>query len=185
MAAGPLEALLRQVMMQMAHPSSPEPLDLIMRAEVHSTSLHLLLPIRNLPAVRSRLVEGEHVEPDQVDSSRMRLVLPVRVRFHGGRMTIATGARPTGTPDATLVRALRAAHAMIARDEGGRPVLDAAPETPYRRRLVRLAFLAPELQQAVLAGRQPPELTLARLMDASLPLLWSEQASSLGLAALG
>ena len=112
----------------------------------------------------------------------MRLVLPIRVRFHGGQTTVQTGARPTARPDRTLIKALRQAHAMVAPDEAGQPVLDAAPDTPWRRRLVRLAFLAPDLQRAILAGRQPPNLTLTRLMDGSLPLLWSEQAEMLGIA---
>ena len=71
---------------------------------------------------------------------------------------------------------------MLARDADGHPTLGAAPETPHRRRLVRLAFLGPELQRAILAGRQPPGMTLNRLLHDALPLLWSEQAEVLGMA---
>jgi hypothetical protein len=53
---------------------------------------------------------------------------------------------------------------------------DVAPASTYDRSLVRLAFLAPELQRAILTGRQPPGLTLRALMDAPIPLLWTEQA---------
>ena len=95
------------------------------------------------------------------------------------------GADPTAKPDPTLIKALRPAQAMVGRDEAGQPLFDAAPDTPWRRRLVRLAFLAPELQHAILDGRQPADPTLARLMDGSLPLLWSEQARVLGIAAIG
>ena len=59
------------------------------------------------------------------------------------------------------------------------PVLEAIPASPYHRRLLRLAFLAPELQRAILAGRQPPGLTLKQLLEQRLPLLWSEQAPAL------
>ena len=44
------------------------------------------------------------------------------------------------------------------------------------RRLLRLAFLAPEIIEAIAAGQQAPELTaeaLAKRID--LPLLWNEQ----------
>lgn len=109
-------------------------------------------------------------------------MLPVRVRFHGGRTTIVAGAGPAAKPDATLVKALRAAHAMVARDAAGLPVLEAAPDTPWRRRLVRLAFLAPALQHAILDGRQPRDLTLAHLLECTLPLRWPEQAGALGFA---
>jgi len=51
----------------------------------------------------------------------------------------------------------------------------------YVRRLLRLAFLAPEIVEAIAAGDQPPELTaevLAERID--LPLLWIAQEEAVG-----
>ena len=45
----------------------------------------------------------------------------------------------------------------------------------YIRRLVGLAFLSPELVEAIVQGRQPVELTATRLTELDLPLDWSEQ----------
>jgi site-specific DNA recombinase len=45
----------------------------------------------------------------------------------------------------------------------------------YIRRLVGLAFLSPELIEAILEGRQPVELTATRLTELDLPLDWTEQ----------
>ena len=45
----------------------------------------------------------------------------------------------------------------------------------YIRRLVGLAFLSPELVEAILQGRQSVELTAARLTELDLPLDWTEQ----------
>src|SRR5256885_16586580 len=45
----------------------------------------------------------------------------------------------------------------------------------YIRRLVGLAFLSPELVEAILQGRQPVELTATRLTELDLPLDWTEQ----------
>src|SRR5881227_913661 len=45
----------------------------------------------------------------------------------------------------------------------------------YIRRLVGLAFLSPELIEAILQGRQPVELTATRLTELDLPLDWTEQ----------
>jgi DNA invertase Pin-like site-specific DNA recombinase len=45
----------------------------------------------------------------------------------------------------------------------------------YIRRLVGLAFLSPELVEAILQGRQPVELTVTRLTGRELPLDWTEQ----------
>jgi hypothetical protein len=40
----------------------------------------------------------------------------------------------------------------------------------YVRRLVDLAFLSPDLAEAILQGRQPVELTATRLIELDLPL---------------
>jgi hypothetical protein len=45
----------------------------------------------------------------------------------------------------------------------------------YIRRLVGLAFLSPELVEAILQGRQSVELTATRLTELDLPMDWMEQ----------
>ena len=46
----------------------------------------------------------------------------------------------------------------------------------YVTRLLRLAFLAPDIVTAILNGRHPPQLTTNRLMDDTrLPLDWVAQ----------
>jgi hypothetical protein len=45
----------------------------------------------------------------------------------------------------------------------------------YIRRLVGLAFLSPQLVEAILQGRQPVELTTTRLTEFDLPLDWTQQ----------
>ena len=45
----------------------------------------------------------------------------------------------------------------------------------YIRRLIGLAFLSPELIEAILQGRQPIALTATRLTELDLPLDWTEQ----------
>ena len=56
-------------------------------------------------------------------------------------------------------------------------------ERSHARKILRLAFLAPDIQQAILAGRQPATLTLTALTEIELPLLWTEQRRVLGLGA--
>lgn len=43
-----------------------------------------------------------------------------------------------------------------------------------------MAFLAPDIQAAILEGRQPRGLTLHGLLDQPLPAAWSDQRSALG-----
>ena len=50
------------------------------------------------------------------------------------------------------------------------------------RRLMRLAFLAPEIVEAIVAGSQPPELTAEALAERiDLPLFWSAQEQAVGI----
>src|SRR6516165_9305410 len=51
----------------------------------------------------------------------------------------------------------------------------------FPQRLVRLSYLAPDIAQAILDGRQPRDLTADKLLAHSrLPLAWHEQQSVLG-----
>jgi DNA invertase Pin-like site-specific DNA recombinase len=50
----------------------------------------------------------------------------------------------------------------------------------YIRRLVNLAFLSPQLVEAILEGRQSDEFTATRLTELDLPLDWAEQHRLLG-----
>jgi site-specific DNA recombinase len=53
----------------------------------------------------------------------------------------------------------------------------------YVRRLLRLAFLASEIVEAIAAGDQPPELTAQALAERiDIPLLWTAQAKAVGMA---
>ena len=53
----------------------------------------------------------------------------------------------------------------------------------YFTRLVRLSYLAPDITQAILDGRQPRDLTADKLLVHSrLPLTWDEQRRMLGFA---
>jgi site-specific DNA recombinase len=90
-------------------------------------------------------------------------------------------------PDPALLKLLRRAHdwhgrlatgrsestAEIARDEG--------LARSYVTRVMRLAFLAPSITEAILDGHQPPEPNAERLVRRSrLPLNWDDQRRQLG-----
>ena len=76
---------------------------------------------------------------------------------------------------ATLIGSPGARFAALAKQEG--------VSRSYFTRLVRLSYLAPDITQAVLDGRQPPHLTADKLLAHSrLPLAWHEQRMLLGFA---
>ena len=180
-SAPPLEANLAAVLRRVIPGCPDDPITLVVRAELHDRSLHCLLPIDRIVAIRERLETHERVEPDPVDARLARLHLPLVRRR--GETWVLKGPSAGNRPDLVVVRALRSAHAMLHQDDAGLPVLVTAPDTPYRRRLVRLAFLAPEIQRAIVEGRQSAGLTLAGLLKGPMPLDWSQQAARFPFAA--
>ena len=95
---------------------------------------------------------------------------------------VAEGPEAAPQPDSTLIRLLARAHAMRKELETGHhDSVDACANAmgvtdSYFSRIVRLAYLAPDITSAILDGRQPASLTAARLAQTSdLPLAWSEQ----------
>lgn len=51
----------------------------------------------------------------------------------------------------------------------------------YVAHIMRLAFLAPDIVEAILDGRQPADLELERLLR-GIPVGWPEQRRALGFA---
>ena len=157
-------------------------LSLVSRIELHATGIELCLPIRVLARLQPKLGTGETVEQDRGDPSVFRISLAVRLRTQGGRTEVIGGVPANSQPDPVLIRALRSAHAMLTINRTGTPSLDAAPATSYNRKLISLTFLAPDLQSAILDGRQPRTMTLGGLMDADIPLSWKKQREMFGAA---
>jgi DNA invertase Pin-like site-specific DNA recombinase len=83
--------------------------------------------------------------------------------------------------DPALIKAIARGHAWFEELATGRArslqVLAQRDGTSrrYIRRLVDLAFLSPQLVEAILQGRQSVELTATRLTELNLPLDWTEQ----------
>lgn len=142
---------------------------------------------RLLPAARKGL------EPVVGDGTALALTIPVRCQARGGRVEqVGADGRPLAhrhRRDPVLIKGLRRAHKLAsalgwnASDGALRQVDVAAPASAYDRKLVRLAFLAPDLQRAILEGRQAPGLTLSRLLDEPISPDWEHQRWMFGAAA--
>jgi len=126
------------------------------------------------------------------DNEIQILSIPVRLRRSGRaiRMLIeGTDPFATAKPDARLVRLLIRARRFNATLLGGYGMPFAAlakregVSPSYFTRLVRLSYLAPDITEAILDGRQPHDLTADKLLAHSrLPLGWHEQRTMLGIA---
>ena len=82
--------------------------------------------------------------------------------------------------DPALVKAIARGRAWIDELVTGRArsLQELANRDGISRRYIRrlgLAFLSPQLVEAILQGRQPVELTATRLTELDLPLDWAEQ----------
>src|SRR5262249_40953931 len=121
-------------------------------------------------------------------------ILSVPIELHRSEREIKMlikGSDPfaTAKPDAQLIKLLIRARRFnatlvgnddvpfseLAKREGVSP--------SYFTRLVRLSYLAPDITQAIIDGRQPRDLTANKLLTHSrLPLTWHEQRTVLGFA---
>jgi hypothetical protein len=114
------------------------------------------------------------------------LHVPFRVVTRGGRkeMQLPDGATQPRRTDNTLVKALARAFRWkrmlelgefatigeLAEREGIAP--------SYLTRVLRLTLLSPDIVEAILDGRQGPEVTLAKVLE-PLPSEWGQQLSVL------
>lgn len=131
----------------------------------HSVDLH------------SALSEGE--EMITASNRRTVIALELALPLRGGKRHIILGKRSPQRKDRTLITALRRAHSMVAKDRG-HPLALEVSDSPYERRIQWLAFLAPDIQRAIIDGRQPAGLNLERLVKSDLPICWQKQRVLLG-----
>ena len=111
------------------------------------------------------------------------LHVPFRVVKRGGRkeMQLPEGATQPRRTDNTLVKALARAFRWKRMLESGEFTTIAelaaregiAPS--YMTRVLRLTMLAPDIVEAILDGKQGPDVTLERVL-APFPVEWERQA---------
>jgi hypothetical protein len=116
------------------------------------------------------------------------LTTPCQFRRRGGEMRFVIGDQPggEGRPDAILIAALVRAHAWWQELCGGkrRSIKELADgegsDERYVARVLKLAFLAPDITGAILDGQQPPNLTADPLIKRlDLPRSWKLQRQRL------
>ena len=125
----------------------------------------------------------------RLDSDIITVTIPMAWKRRGGRkVIIAPDGSDAWAPakprnDETLIRALARAHRWKRMLEDGRcrsagEIAEAEKITrSFVNRLLRLTLLAPDIQQAILDGRQPKGLQLEELTGA-MPRGWGEQRAN-------
>jgi site-specific DNA recombinase len=119
----------------------------------------------------------------------IRRDVPIQIKRRGVemRLVIEGNRAPAPRVELALLKAVARAHhwsnellsgrassiAKVAEREG--------VSARYVRRLMRLAFLAPNIVEMIVAGRQRPDLTAEALAERiDLPLLWTAQEGAVG-----
>jgi hypothetical protein len=134
-----------------------------------------------------KITVGQPVRPKlSRDGCTMVVSLPISLRRQGGRKQVVTPANtaPWSPPppriDNTVIKALVRAHrwrGMLeaklyasARDLAKAEKINEA----YLGRVLRLTLLSPAITEAILSGRQPGGLDLARVLK-PFPIDWEKQ----------
>jgi len=161
-------------------PGEDRPLERVVRTEVHRQCLISQVRVTMRSPV-GPLKPSETWLPEPDNPGIYLLTLPIMFARPGAKIIVA-GERARSRRDPAMIAALRRAHSTLTRDGSG-PTLTVAPASQYARRLTALALLAPDIQRDILAGRQPPHLTLSTLMADELPIDWQRQRQQLGFVA--
>jgi len=137
-------------------------------------------------AIASTLSEGR--KPLDA-SNRISLSIESRLKRYGGVVHLVVPPNPSATSVSKtkppLLKALARAHGWYQRVLEGKVhdqtslARQAGVTERYVARVLGCAFLAPDIIESILQGRQPDDLTLAGLYT-GIPLSWAEQRAKFG-----
>jgi hypothetical protein len=162
-------------------------LRLLHRVAIHKSSIHIAFKRSGL----GDLVFWKTPDSAACSEDPIEFVTPITLKRRGveAKLIVSTAQGEIATPDESSIAMLVRAHRWInqlakgeigsAREISRREKIDASEIS----RIIRLAFLAPDIVEAILAGRQPAELTPRHLMRSELPLEWHRQRRLLGFPA--
>jgi DNA invertase Pin-like site-specific DNA recombinase len=129
------------------------------------------------------IAERLAVAAEQISPASLELSAPFKVKRRGVESRIIAGElRPV--PDQKLVSTLAKAHQWVAQMKAGKSAADIAilekTSDSFIRVRASLAFLSPRIQDEILAGTQPPDLSLERIVRSGIPRDWYQQERKFG-----
>lgn len=120
--------------------------------------------------------------PDPAGVARITQAIILKRRGAGMRIVVDDGITPKQAIDRALIDMIAKAHLALTllTDGSKRSIADIARsldmDASDLSRILPLAFLSPKLTEAILNGRQPPDLTLRKLTRGiELPIEWARQ----------
>ena len=113
--------------------------------------------------------------------------IPMQMKRRGVEMRLIIGGTGPARVDRTLLRTIVRAHTWFNELVSGRVHTMAeiasqeGVDKSYVSRVMTLAFLAPDITESIIAGRQPADLSVEKLTKRiDLPLDWAQQRRLLG-----
>ena len=123
-----------------------------------------------------------------LDSITITREIPLQIKRRGIEMRLVL-ASSNKKPDPTLVKAIAKAHKWFAELSSGKitSIAEIAAreniDIRYVSRVINLAFLAPDITEAIISGTQPADLSVNKLIKTiDLPIHRKEQKQALGFA---
>ena len=137
------------------------------------------------------LLLADRFSASQFSDDHLRLTFETELKRYASEVRLvippASDGHTAGRPVPSLLKAIVRAHDWCEKLVTGKvsDIRALANQTGlnerYVSRILECAFLAPDIVDAILAGRQPSGLTVRRLWN-KLPLDWVEQRKQLGFA---
>jgi DNA invertase Pin-like site-specific DNA recombinase len=166
--------------------------NVVHRVTIHDSSVELLL---NRTALRQELaVTQEGKQPSNhscpAAENLIRLQIPANLKRCGLEMRLIVAPESKlilSRVEPSLLKALAKAHewyGWILAGEATGPTSIAQRiglDETYVGKVLRCAFVAPDIVEAIIDGRQPRDLTFKKLSN-RLPMSWMEQRKQLGFA---
>ena len=164
--------------------------DVVKQVEVRRDRVSIVLRTQSLLAMLApNEIVAEKKKTIRQCDDEFKLDIPVAFRRRGveTRLILTDGQESKANPEPKLIMAVAQGRQWFAeliegdvqsvRDLAKRHGVDQGDVS----RALPLAFLAPDIVVAILAGRQPVELTASRLKRiGDLPVSWAEQRRTLG-----
>jgi len=163
----------------------------LLGGRVRDETLEILVDPTTLKSALLDGPAGHALLLDNVPTENGSFYITVEARLQrcGGEMRLVTppisGADSMPEHNAVLIKAIAKAHAWHAKLMSGEAksiraiARDVGVTERYVSRIIRCAFLSPSIVEAILAGRQPPGLTLDKLIDKTA-ISWAAQSQQMG-----
>jgi|ERR1700687_1061810 len=201
-ASGQLVAAAKKLASKWSSFRSDELRDLLAaflhRVVVQEDNVHLQI---NKADLRQLLGQGNQFIPTNLEGPRnsvnpddvICLTIEAKLKRCGGEVHLVvppnSGGAPCNRPNPSLIRAVARARGWYERVLEGKSsdqrslTLYAGVTERYIGKVFGCAFLAPDIVEAILEGRQPRDLTFKKLCN-SIPLHWSEQRRQFGFSSV-